>query len=86
MSEQPKPNLTFACTSLRITDKNGNVYQGRTLEFPESPLQTSVTYFPKGHVFQHLAEDNQTLGLKYEAKYPIWHSPCHKTKKSYMTA
>lgn len=71
MSQQQIPNLTFACTSLRITDKNGNVYQGRTLEFPESPLKTSLTYFPKGHVFQHLAEDNKTQGLKYQAKYPI---------------
>jgi penicillin V acylase-like amidase (Ntn superfamily) len=65
------PNLTFACTSLKITDKKGNVYHGRTLEFSESPLISSFTFFPQGHEFQHVAEDQKTLGLKYTAKYPI---------------
>lgn len=71
MSDANTPNLTFACTSLKITDKKGNVYHGRTLEFSESPLVSSFTYFPEGHLFQHLSEDNKTLGLAYNAKYPI---------------
>lgn len=70
MSKNLTPHLTFACTSLKIKDKNGNIYHGRTLEFPESPLVTSFTYFPKGHTFQHQAPDG-SLGLKYDAKYPI---------------
>lgn len=70
MSTNTSANLTFACTSLRIQDLKGNVYHGRTLEFPESPLQTSFTYFPQGHTFQHNAP-NGTLGLAYQAKYPI---------------
>ncbi|WOE33235.1 MULTISPECIES: linear amide C-N hydrolase [unclassified Acinetobacter] len=63
-------HLSFACTSLRIFDLHGNVYHGRTLEFPESPLITNFTYFPQGHLFQHLAPDD-SLGLSYSAKYPI---------------
>ncbi len=63
-------NLKIACTSLRIKDKNGNVYHGRTLEYPETPLRTSLTYFPVGHTFQHRAPDG-SLGLKYENKYAI---------------
>lgn len=70
MSEKQLPTLTFACTSLKIKDKNGNVYHGRTLEFPESPLVTNFTYFPQGHVFQHQAPDG-SLGLKYDAKHSI---------------
>jgi penicillin V acylase-like amidase (Ntn superfamily) len=70
MSKNQMPHLTFACTSLRIKDKSGNIYHGRTLEFAESPLVTSFTYFPKGHTFQHKVPDG-SLGLKYDAKYPI---------------
>lgn len=66
----PKPNISFACTSLRIKDTKGNIYHGRTLEFSESPLVSSFTYFPLGHTFQHKAPDG-SLGLKYTAKYPI---------------
>lgn len=65
-----KPNFTFACTSLRVFDAKGNVYHGRTLEFPESPLKTNFTYFPKNHVFQHQAP-NGIMGLKYNSKYEI---------------
>lgn len=63
-------NLSFACTSLRIFDLQGNVYHGRTLEFPESPLISSFTYFPKNHRFQHAAPDG-SAGLSYVAQYPI---------------
>lgn len=66
----PQPNVAFACTSLRIKDKQGNIYHGRTLEFEESPLISSFTYFPVDHAFQHKAPDG-SLGLKYTAKYPI---------------
>lgn len=70
MSKDISPNLTFACTSLKVQDLNGNIYHGRTLEFPESPLQTSFTYFPEGYQFQHNSPDG-TPGLTYQAKYPI---------------
>ncbi|OTG79848.1 linear amide C-N hydrolase [Acinetobacter sp. ANC 4558] len=70
MSQNQLPHLTFACTSLRVNDKKGNVYHGRTLEFPESPLKTNFTYFPQGHVFQHKTPDG-SLGLQYHAQYPI---------------
>lgn len=70
MSKTQVANLTFACTSLRIHDSKGNIYHGRTLEFPESPLKTSFTYFPENHVFQHQAPDG-SIGLQYHAKYPV---------------
>lgn len=38
---------SFACTSLMITDVNGNAYHGRTLEF-SSIVPTSMTYMPAG--------------------------------------
>jgi choloylglycine hydrolase len=37
----------IACTSLMITDTNGNAYHGRTLEF-SSIVPTSMTYMPAG--------------------------------------
>ena len=37
----------IACTSLMITDVNGNAYHGRTLEF-SSIVPTAMTYMPAG--------------------------------------
>ncbi|MFM9403173.1 linear amide C-N hydrolase [Myroides odoratimimus] len=71
MTEQYKKHTApFACTSLIIKDLNGNVYHGRGMEFTTDQIITNLTYYPKGHVFQHQAPD-KTLGLKYVAKYPI---------------
>lgn len=67
---QQETRPPFACTSLRIKDTKGNVYHGRGMEFTSDQMITNLTYYPKGHVFQHLAP-NKTPGLKYEAKYPI---------------
>lgn len=60
----------FACTSLIIKDKNQNVYHGRGMELTFGEGLSSLTYYPKGHTFQHLAP-NKTKGLAYQAKYPI---------------
>ncbi|WP_082711125.1 linear amide C-N hydrolase [Myroides odoratus] len=65
-----KITALFACTSLIINDLSGNVYHGRGMEFTTDQIITSLTYYPKGHVFQHQAPD-KTLGLKYVAKYSI---------------
>ncbi|WP_313384270.1 linear amide C-N hydrolase [Chishuiella sp.] len=65
-----KPVVPFACTSLIIKDKKGNVYHGRGMEFTTDLITSSLTYYPKDHVFQHYAPD-KSLGLKYVAKYPI---------------
>lgn len=60
----------FACTSLMIKDNNNNVYHGRGMELTFGEGLSSLTYYPKGYTFQHLAP-NKTKGLAYEAKYPI---------------
>lgn len=53
-----------------VKDTKGNVYHGRGMEFTTDQIITNLTYYPKGHVFQHMAP-NKTPGLKYTAKYPI---------------
>ncbi|WP_313375935.1 linear amide C-N hydrolase [Chishuiella sp.] len=68
--ENLKPVVPFACTSLRIKDKKGNIYHGRGMEFTTDLITSSLTYYPKNHVFQHPSPD-KTLGLKYISKYPI---------------
>lgn len=60
----------FACTSLIIKDTSDNVYHGRTMEHTFGEGLSSLTYYPKGFNFQHLAPD-KSKGLAYQAKYPI---------------
>ena len=57
----------IACTSLMITDLNGNGYHGRTLEF-SSVLPTSMTYFPVGtkiESFTPAGKQGKTFNTKY---------------------
>ncbi|UYW00592.1 linear amide C-N hydrolase [Flavobacterium agricola] len=65
-----KFNAPFACTSLIVKDLNNNVYHGRGMELTFGEALTSLTYYPKGYSFQHLAP-NKTPGLQYTAKYAI---------------
>lgn len=60
----------FACTTLIVKDLNNNVYHGRGMELTFGEGLSSLTYYPKGFTFQHLAPD-QSKGLQYEAKYAI---------------
>ena len=60
----------FACTTLIVKDTNNNVYHGRGMELTFGEGLSSLTYYPKGHVFQHLAPD-QTKGLEFTAKYAV---------------
>ncbi|MCI0922566.1 linear amide C-N hydrolase [Sphingobacterium rhinopitheci] len=60
----------FACTTLIVKDLNNNVYHGRGMELTFGEGLSSLTYYPKGFVFQHLAPD-QSKGLQYTAKYAI---------------
>lgn len=60
----------FACTTLIVKDSNNNVYHGRGMELTFGEGLSSLTYYPKGHIFQHLAPD-QSKGLQYTAKYAI---------------
>ena len=60
----------FACTTLIVKDKNNNVYHGRGMELTFGEGLSSLTYYPKGYVFQHLAPD-QSKGLQFTAKYSV---------------
>jgi len=61
--------ISQACTSLAITDINGNVYQGRTLELSEN-LPSWLTYYPAGTFFQKKGPDGKN-SASYKSKYPI---------------
>ncbi|MDD9338220.1 MAG: linear amide C-N hydrolase [Providencia heimbachae] len=63
-------NRIFACTTLAITDKENNIYHGRTLEFSSDEPASILSYYPKNHIFQRQAP-NGSLGLKYKVKYPF---------------
>lgn len=63
-------NAPFACTTLIVKDMNNNVYHGRGMELTFGEGLSSLTFYPKGFVFQHLAPD-QSKGLQYTAKYAI---------------
>lgn len=60
----------FACTSLIVKDSSNNVYHGRGMELTFGEGLSSLTYYPKGFIFQHLAPD-QSKGLQYAAKYAV---------------
>ncbi len=60
----------FACTSLIVKDVNNNVYHGRGMELTFGEGLSSLTYYPKGHVFQHLAPD-ESKGQQFIAKYAV---------------
>jgi len=60
----------FGCTSLKINDKQGNIYHGRTLEF-SSDMIFNVAYHPVGTTFSYNAPDNKTKGLSYSTKYEL---------------
>lgn len=70
MNPSNKEKVSFGCTSLRISDKQGNVYHGRTLEY-SSDLPFNFTYYPVGYNFTYYAPDNKTKGLSYQTKYEI---------------
>lgn len=60
----------FFCTTLAITDKNKNVYHGRTLEFSTEEIPFFINYFPKDTPFGHAAPD-KTSAISYTAKYAM---------------
>jgi len=60
----------FGCTSLKINDKQGNTYHGRTLEY-SSDLKFNIAYYPKDTLLTHKAPDNKTEGLQYKTKYEL---------------
>jgi penicillin V acylase-like amidase (Ntn superfamily) len=59
----------IACTSLLITDLNGNAYHGRTLEF-SNIIPTNMTYFPAGTKIESFTPAGKT-GKTFNTKYAL---------------
>ena len=60
---------SYACTVLAITDKNGNVYQGRANEFPYQQPD-ALTYWPAGTRIESATPDGKQ-GKTFNTKYGI---------------
>ncbi|ENA0198865.1 linear amide C-N hydrolase [Salmonella enterica] len=58
-----------ACTSLAVTDKQGDVYHGRTLEYMRD-LPSWLTYYPIGTVFDK-TDPASKPGISYFSRYSI---------------
>ena len=59
----------FACTSIVITDANGNAYKGRGWEF-SVPTPAMLSYLPAGEKIESLTPTG-AKGKRFETKYPI---------------
>ena len=58
-----------ACTALMITDKQGNAYSAKTMEYAV-PLPFAMSYVPAGTKVVSVAPGNKP-GLSFETKYPV---------------
>ena len=58
-----------ACTTLIVTDVNGNAYHGRTLEFT-GPIPGQIAYVPAGTKIESATPTN-AQGLTFNTKYAI---------------
>jgi penicillin V acylase-like amidase (Ntn superfamily) len=58
-----------ACTALMITDKKGNAYSAKTMEYAV-PMPFEMSYVPAGTQVVSVAPGNKT-GLPFETKYPV---------------
>ena len=57
------------CTSLIITDTNGNAYHGRTIEF-SGLIPSDLSYFPAGSEIESATPDGK-VGATFKTQYPI---------------
>jgi len=58
-----------ACTALMITDKQGNVYSAKTMEYA-AMMPFMMSYVPAGTEVVSVAPGNKP-GLSFETKYPV---------------
>lgn len=58
-----------ACTTLAITDQQGDVFHGRTLEYMQD-LPSWLTYYPVGTTFDKTSPDGKP-GLHYTSRYAV---------------
>ena len=61
--------FAHACTALMITDKQGNAYSAKTMEYAV-PLPFAMSYVPAGTKVVSVAPGNKP-GLSFETKYPV---------------
>lgn len=59
----------IACTSITVTDLNGNAYHGRTLEFSFA-FPTRLTYFPAGTKIESVTPSGEQ-GVTFSTKFAI---------------
>lgn len=64
------PASSHACTVLSIRDAKGNVYQGRTNEYP-GMQPDELTYFPAGSSIESVTPDGGK-GMSFKTKYAIF--------------
>lgn len=64
------PASSYACTVLSISDANGNIYQGRTNEYP-GMQPDELTYFPAGTLIESVTPDGEK-GMSFKTKYAIF--------------
>ena len=58
-----------ACTTLAITNKQGDVFHGRTLEYMQD-LPSWLTYYPTGTSFRE-KDPKGNEGVSYVSRYPV---------------
>ena len=80
-------NITTAdaCTTLIFKDNQGNLYQGRTMEFGDGLPQMYLNYYPVGSKFKATAPKGSTP-LNYTAKYSVLETVGQLDKTSQMSA
>lgn len=68
---EEKPTYNIACTSFAVKNSAGNVFHGRSMEFPKMPMQSSIVFHTIGEQCQSTAPGDGTnpTGVSWTAKY-----------------
>lgn len=61
--------ITYPCTGISLRTQNGDLVQGRTIEFGESNINGKIIISPRGREFKALTTEGKINGLKWKAKY-----------------
>lgn len=61
--------ITYPCTGISLRTQNGDLVQGRTIEFGESNINGNIVISPRDREFKALTTEGKINGLKWKAKY-----------------
>lgn len=61
--------IIYPCTGISLRTQNGDLVQGRTIEFGESNINGKIVISPRGRKFKALTTEGKINGLKWKAKY-----------------